>query len=214
MSDDRRRFQSAHFLLLAPPVAVVPALMRELESAYRGVRGRGLDLPSRIAVESYTSSAEFRRRSGLGGAYLASTIGERIHLQPPHILLRSPALSRTLAHELVHVSLARATRHGLPRWIAEGLAMRVAGESYPDTASIGDLAALDRCLGGSASHRALRGCYGLSRRLVDALVAEVGERKLIALVERVSSGNSFAALFLQMAGRTTEEWGRIHLRRK
>jgi hypothetical protein len=193
---------------------VVPALLRELESAYRGVRNAGLELPSRVAVESFASSGDFRSASGLAGAYLASTIGERIYLQPPHLLLRSPALARTLRHELVHVSLYRASRYGLPRWIGEGLAMRVAGESYPDTAAIGDLAALDRCLGGAGSHRAVRGCYGISRRLVDTLAAELGERKMMEMIRKVASGSSFALEFRQSAGTTTEEWARAHLRRK
>jgi hypothetical protein len=211
---DRRRFQSAHFLMLAPPANEVEAVLREMESAYRSVRGYGLDLPSRIIAESYASSSEFRRQTGVGSIYLAATIGERIHLQPPRLLLRSPGLGRALRHELVHVALVRASRSGLPRWVAEGVAMRVAGESYPAGSGIADLAALERCLGEGGGHRAVRGCYGLSRLLVDALVGQIGERKLLVMLDQVGSGNSFAAHFRQITGMTVEEWGRTKLRRK
>lgn len=58
----------------------------------------------------------------------AATLRNRIELQPYELLARRRILETTLRHELVH-SVIEAIGHGrAPRWLAEGLALHIAGE--------------------------------------------------------------------------------------
>ena len=58
----------------------------------------------------------------------AATNGNRIELQPLETLKRRRILETTLRHELVH-TLVDVIGHGrTPRWLAEGLALHLAGE--------------------------------------------------------------------------------------
>ncbi|HNX98781.1 MAG TPA: SpoIID/LytB domain-containing protein, partial [Candidatus Aminicenantes bacterium] len=83
-----------------------------------------LDRPTiRVAA----STAEFSRRSGArpfaAGRYLRGTI----HLQPLDLLRRRGILERTIVHEAAHFCLERLAGPACPRWLAEGLAGRMAG---------------------------------------------------------------------------------------
>src|SRR5207248_3030765 len=94
---------------------------------------------------------------------LAVASGEQIHLQPVRVLLRG-SLAQALRHELTHVALFQAARHGLPRWLNEGMAMTVAGEQYPVKQKFLRLEQLEDSVRKSRSFQTLRSAYGASAR--------------------------------------------------
>ncbi len=82
------------------------------------------------ALEVYLNetTGDFVGRTGQPAWAAAATKGNRIELQPLETLQRRRILETTLRHELVH-TLIDAIGHGrTPRWLAEGLAIHLAGE--------------------------------------------------------------------------------------
>ena len=82
------------------------------------------------ALEVYVNetTGDFVGRTGQPAWAAAATKGSRIELQPLETLKRRRILETTVRHELVH-TLVDAIGHGrTPRWLAEGLALHLAGE--------------------------------------------------------------------------------------
>jgi stage II sporulation protein D len=74
------------------------------------------------------TTGDFVGRTGQPAWAAAATKGNRIELQPLELLKRRRILETTLRHELVH-TLVDIVGHGrAPRWLAEGLALHLAGE--------------------------------------------------------------------------------------
>ncbi len=208
------RYQSAHFILLAPPGSDPGRLLDELESAYRDLRAFGLKMPSTITARSYGSTAEFMRGAGASSFNLGVAIADVIHLQPVALLLRRGDLRRTLRHELAHVGMVSAARRGLPRWMNEGMAMVAAAEKQPERLRFLRLDRLELALSSSRSHDTLRSAYGTAERLVSGLIATVGKGKLLGLLREVAGGSGFEERFALLTGLSPEEWGARELGRK
>jgi hypothetical protein len=205
------RYQSAHFVLLAPAGGDVGTLLDEMERAYRDLRGFGLKMPPTITARSYGSTGEFVRASGAGAFNLGIAVAERIHLQPLQLLLRRGDLGRVLRHELTHVALVAAARRGLPRWMNEGVAMVAASEKQPEKIRFTGLDRLESVLSRSRSHDTLRSAYGTAERLVSRLMASGGKEKLLGLLRSVGSGGDFEEGFRGIVGMEAAEWGRREL---
>jgi len=74
------------------------------------------------------TTGDFVGRTGQPPWAAAATRASRIELQPLETLRRRRILETTLRHELVHALVDRIGHGRTPRWLAEGLAIYVAGE--------------------------------------------------------------------------------------
>lgn len=74
------------------------------------------------------TTGDFVGRTGLPPWASAATRASRIELQPLQTLKRRRILETTVRHELVHALLDRLGHGRTPRWLAEGLAIHLAGE--------------------------------------------------------------------------------------
>ncbi len=98
-----------------------------LQKARRDLKAAGYPLPPRVSVVIHPDLRSYTRATGLPWFILATANRNRnrIDTQRLRVLLERGGLERTLRHELFHL----AQPQGWPRWKAEGLAMRFAGQS-------------------------------------------------------------------------------------
>jgi SpoIID/LytB domain protein len=83
-----------------------------------------------VVIRFHPTARSYVRASGRPWWTGGATAGTRIELMPLADLRERGLLERTLRHELVHVLTADALA-GRPRWVAEGLAMRLADPGAP-----------------------------------------------------------------------------------
>ncbi|MAI80611.1 MAG: hypothetical protein CL917_16840 [Deltaproteobacteria bacterium] len=97
-------------------------VLEVLESAYLQLDGRlGLRPPGPIEVIVYDPVVFQQRFAGLFRFPAAGFYGGQVHIRGDTQL--TPALSRVLSHELVHVAMAsEVSDYGLPGWFNEGVA--------------------------------------------------------------------------------------------
>lgn len=144
-------------------------LLQRVSSA--GVEAR---LPDLEIVLNETTG-DFVGRTGMPAWAAAATKGSRIDLQPLRVLKQRRILETTLRHELVHVLIDEIGGGRTPRWLAEGMALYVAGEGrqleYSRAASASS-EAVERSISSAKSAAEMRaayaGAYGLVRQLIRA----------------------------------------------
>ncbi len=97
-----------------------------LRKARRDLQATGYSLPPRVSVVIHPNLKSYTHATGQPWFILATANRNknRIDTQRLRILQERGGLERTLRHELFHL----AQPEGWPRWKAEGLAMRFAGE--------------------------------------------------------------------------------------
>ena len=88
----------------------------------------GIAAPPRIDIVVHPTIESFQRASGLGWWVSARSSGHEVDLVPLDALARRGRLDVVMRHELVHL-LTAARLEGRPRWVHEGLAVVMAGET-------------------------------------------------------------------------------------
>jgi stage II sporulation protein D len=83
----------------------------------------------RIEVRLNESTGDFTSRTGQPWWAAAATLGNRIELQPARLLKQRGVLFTTLRHELAHIMIDSVSNKRAPRWLEEGFALYLAGES-------------------------------------------------------------------------------------
>jgi tetratricopeptide (TPR) repeat protein len=124
------KLQKTEAALLLPYMqAELHAILQTYEKKYR------MKLPAPVQVEVYPNHEDFAVRTtgmpGLGA--LGVTFGEVVAMDSPSA--RKPGdfnWGSTLWHEMSHVFILTATRHRVPRWFTEGLAVHEEGEHAPE----------------------------------------------------------------------------------
>jgi stage II sporulation protein D len=99
-------------------------LLRRLEAA-----SLRLAEPAPFEVVVHATTADFIAATGQQGWAAGATRGRRIELQPLGLLRRRGVLNMTLRHEMTHAVIEVLSGGRAPTWMAEGLAIHVAGEA-------------------------------------------------------------------------------------
>jgi stage II sporulation protein D len=132
----RRTLSSEDFRISYPTTVN----QREVEALITFLQSSRKSLIARVAAAGVTAqfptlevfinetTGDFVGRTGQPAWAAAATKGTRIEIQPLETLKRRRILETTLRHELVHTLVDTVSHGGAPRWLAEGLALHLAGE--------------------------------------------------------------------------------------
>lgn len=187
-------------------------------------RAVGADAQSSpVGVVIPGSLDEFRRLAG--GNDKRWVVGVAVHpgslivVKPPRMLAPSlKSIRQTVRHELVHIMLSRASNVGnMPRWLNEGIAMRVAGETGPKAEwriagavlrrALIPLDELDRHF--PASHEGASLAYAESLSVVNHIANTYGEEALLKLIRTLRDRDFDTALTSSLGvdlGTLGEQW--------
>lgn len=153
--------------------------------------GAGIEanLPE-VEIVINKTTGDFVGRTGMPAWAAAATRNNRIELQPVSLLKRRGILETTLRHELVHVVVDAIGGKQTPRWLAEGLALYVAGEGRQlDRYAKGPALSprdLERTLANVKSADEMKAAYAAAYITVRDLIRVHGENNLWQRVARRS----------------------------
>ena len=164
------------------------ALLGLLQSSRKSLLARVAAAGLRVqfpALEVYLNetTGDFVGRTGQPAWAAAATKGNRIELQPLETLKRRRILETTLRHELVH-TLVDIIGHGrAPRWLAEGLAIHLAGEGrmvakYEPRKKMTTEEIEKQLADGKSNQSTMRAAYAAAYREVKRLLDSAGEGNL------------------------------------
>lgn len=136
LASGHRTLSSEHFRLSYP----ARLSLRDVEYVLQVSESNRADLFRRVSTAGVSfhlptvelfineSTGDFVGRTGQPPWVAAATLRNRIELQPLDLLARRRILETTIRHELVHSVIEAIGHVRAPRWLAEGLALYVAGE--------------------------------------------------------------------------------------
>ena len=180
--------RSAHFRVVHPRTVdardasyVLDLLEHNRADLLERVSSAGIDvrLPNPDLIFN-ASTGDFVSRTGMPSWAAAATDKNKIELQPLPLLKQRRILESTLRHELAHVLIDALGNN--PRWLAEGMAIYLAGEGKllepyrSDTATSAET--IDRQLTAPKSPAEMRTAYANAYVLVRELIRTHGENAL------------------------------------
>jgi stage II sporulation protein D len=187
-SRTRRLTLASERLSISYPTSIsqreIEALMRFLQSSRATLTGRvtGAGMMVRfpeLEIFINETTGDFVGRTGQPPWAAAATKSNLIELQPLETLRRRRILETTLRHELVHVLVDSIGRGRTPRWLAEGLALHLAGEGRMvaryATARHLTTEAIDQQLINATSANDMRMAYAAAYGEVKRLIDKEGE---------------------------------------
>lgn len=179
--------RSSHFTVQTADSAEAERILKLLESTRSALvnrlSGAGIEanLPD-VEVVINKTTGDFVGRTGMPPWAAAATRNNRIELQPVSLLKQRGILETTLRHELVHVFIDAVGGKHTPRWLAEGLALYIAGEgklleryAKGPALSPNDL---ERKLAAPKSADEMKAAYAAAYKTVRDLIRGEGENKL------------------------------------
>jgi stage II sporulation protein D len=197
----RQTLRSEHFRVSYPATTnrrEVESLMRQLEVDRSSIltrvanAGISVQLPA-LEVYLNETTGDFVGRTGQPAWAAAATKGTRVELQPLATLKQRGILETTVRHELVHTVVDIVGHGRVARWLAEGLALHLAGEGkmisrYQPRISLSTTEIEKRLTGSSINQSPddMRAAYAAAYSEVKRLINLEGES---AVWRRVASGS-------------------------
>jgi stage II sporulation protein D len=162
-------------------------LLDLLQSARRSLidrvatAGMGLQFPT-LEIFVNDTTGNFVGRTGQPPWAAAATRDKRIELQPLQLLKRKRILETTLRHELAHAAIDVLGNGRAPRWLAEGLAIYLAGEGkfverYAPRVPM-KTEEIEQKLAGARSSQEMRVAYAEAYLEVKRMVQNEGEARV------------------------------------
>jgi stage II sporulation protein D len=128
------------------------------------------------------TTGDFVGRTGMPPWAAAATRHNRIELQPLSLLKQRGILETTLRHELVHVVIDAVGGNRTPRWLAEGIALHLAGEGklleQQRNAQVIGPKEVEQKLATAKTAAEMKQAYAAAYRTVRELIRVEGENKL------------------------------------
>ena len=128
------------------------------------------------------TTGDFVGRTGMPPWAAAATRRNRMELQPLALLKQRGILETTLRHELVHVVIEAVGGSQTPRWLAEGMALHLAGEGklLEQRGNVPLIAPkeLEQKLANAKTAAEMKEAYAAAYRTVRELIRVEGENKL------------------------------------
>jgi stage II sporulation protein D (peptidoglycan lytic transglycosylase) len=174
------------------------ALLHLLESTQASLLARVAAAGLNVRAPTYEiivnkTTGDFVGRTGQPSWAAAATKGTRIELQPLATLKRRGILETTLRHELVHTLVDILGRGKAAHWLAEGLALHIAGEGglvarYEPKPSLTTAEIEKRLTDDTLNQSAndMRATYAAAYREVKRLIDREGEANVWRRVARGS----------------------------
>jgi stage II sporulation protein D len=140
--------------------------------------GLSLQFPA-LEIFVNDTTGNFVGRTGQAPWAAAATRDRRIELQPLQLLKRKRILETTLRHELAHAAIDVLGHGRSPRWLAEGLAIHLAGEGrfmerYAPRSSM-NAEEIEQKLASARSSQDMRVAYAAAYSAVKRLIQNEGE---------------------------------------
>ena len=186
-AEDGQTLSSEHFTLhciSSANVKDLESVLANSEAVRHELLGR-LDRASlsvgdtKVQLIFHSTTQEFMAATSQPWWAAAATRGTSIELQPLALLKRRGILLTTVRHEYAHYVIDRLSNGKAPRWLAEGLAAYIAGESAmlvayksPHPLSPSEI---ERRLDQASTQREMRSLYADCLEAVESLIKSGGE---------------------------------------